>query len=530
MPGQAAECAASPGVPGGGPGCDASGRGASGYRGTAEALAAVRSGLDYLAAARAGSLPAAELAECLRMLERAESVQTVARANVLAAFAAQEGYEFDGQGGARSWLAWQTRITRASAATAMAWVRRLGAHPAVCEALAAAELSASWARQICSWSDQLPADLRGHADQILLGAAAGGARLGELAGLAEEMHRRCAPDGDDDGFAERSVQLDIHWRGAGRLTGDLTPECAAALSAVLDALGKPAGPEDDRSRQQRQHDALEEACRRLIGAGCLPDRAGQPTQVQLHVTLDQLLDLANGPTGGAAGEPADPRDGNAAGVAETAAGAGEPGWLQDPAAALAYSCDAQVTPMVVGHADPEALSRLAASVPPGTNSARCHDTLLRFATEVLSGPAGLAAQLRDQVLGRRFPAVSLPLDVGTATDQIPPHLRRAVIARDRHCAFAGCTQPPAACQVHHIIPRSEGGPTALPNLLVLCSFHHLVAIHRWGWRITLHGDGTTTAVSPDGCRVLHSHSPPAAVGPDGCRSLHSHSPPAAAAA
>ncbi len=530
MPDKAAECASSHGVPGDGPGCDASGRGGSGYRGTAEALAAVRSGLDYLAAARAGSLPAAELAECLRVLERAESVQTVARANVLAAFAAQEGYEYDGQGGARSWLAWQTRITRASAATAMAWVRRLGAHPAVCEALAAAELSASWARQICSWSDQLPADLRDHADQILLGAAAGGAQLGELAALAEEMHRRCAPDGDDDGFAERSLQLDIHWRGAGRLTGDLTPECAAALSAVLDALGKRAGPEDDRSRQQRQHDALEEACRRLIGAGWLPDRAGQPTQVQLHVTLDQLLDLANGQPGGAAGESADPRDGSAAGVAETAAGAGEPGWLQDPAAALAYSCDAQVTPMVVGHADPEALSRLAASVPPGTTSARCHDTLLRYATELLSGPSGLAAQLRDQVLGRRFPAVSLPLDVGTATDQIPPHLRRAVIARDRHCAFAGCTQPPAACQVHHVIPRSEGGPTALPNLLLLCSFHHLVAIHRWGWRITLHGDGTTTAVSPDGCRVLHSHSPPAAVGPDECRNLHSHSPPAAAAA
>jgi hypothetical protein len=143
-------------------------------------------------------------------------------------------------------------------------------------------------------------------------------------------------------------------------------------------------------------------------------------------------------------------------------------------------------------------------------SARFRDTLLRYAAQILSGPAGLAAQLRDQVLGRRFPAVSLPLDVGVATDQIPPHLRRAVIARDRHCAFAGCTQAPAACQAHHIIPRSAGGATAMGNLILLCSFHHLVAIYRWGWRITLHGDGTTTAVSPDGRRVLHSHSPPPA--------------------
>jgi hypothetical protein len=32
-------------------------------------------------------------------------------------------------------------------------------------------------------------------------------------------------------------------------------------------------------------------------------------------------------------------------------------------------------------------------------------------------------------------------------------------------------------------------------------------IHRWGWTITRHPDGTTTATAPDG-RTLHSHSPP----------------------
>jgi hypothetical protein len=32
-------------------------------------------------------------------------------------------------------------------------------------------------------------------------------------------------------------------------------------------------------------------CRRLIAAGCLPERAGPPTQIQLHMTLDQLRGL-----------------------------------------------------------------------------------------------------------------------------------------------------------------------------------------------------------------------------------------------
>src|SRR6185437_3531855 len=150
---------------------------------------------------------------------------------------------------------------------------------------------------------------------------------------------------------------------------------------------------------------------------------------------------------------------------------------------------------------------------------RMADIVLRFAADALSGPGGLASFLRTSVLPGTLPevslpdplaAVSLPLDVGTATATIPPWLRRAVIDRDRHCAFPGCTQPPAACHVHHLVPRSEGGATALPNLVLLCAFHHLIAVHRWGWTLALNGDGTTTATSRDGKRILHSHSPPAA--------------------
>jgi 5-methylcytosine-specific restriction endonuclease McrA len=64
------------------------------------------------------------------------------------------------------------------------------------------------------------------------------------------------------------------------------------------------------------------------------------------------------------------------------------------------------------------------------------------------------------------------------------------------------------CQIHHLIPRSQGGPTALHNLITLCAFHHQVVIHRRGWTLTLHPNGTTTAASPDGRRVFHSHGPP----------------------
>ena len=34
--------------------------------------------------------------------------------------------------------------------------------------------------------------------------------------------------------------------------------------------------------------------RLLLASGCLPERAGQAAQVQLHLTLDELLDMPGG--------------------------------------------------------------------------------------------------------------------------------------------------------------------------------------------------------------------------------------------
>jgi hypothetical protein len=493
----------------------------------AEALAALEGALDYLNEANAASWPAAAQASCLKALERAGSKHTAARAAVLAAFTAQDGCQDDGQRSAHGWLTWQTAVTAGAAAGAVGWARRIAAHPAVGQALAAGEISASWAREICRWTDRLPAGKREDADAILLGAAAGGADLASLAGLAEEMHRRsCPPDCDDDGFDDRSLRLDRTFRGAGRVDGDLTPECAAALAAVLEALGQKAGPEDERTKRQRDHDALEEVCTRLIASGWLPERAGQPTRIQLHMTLSQLRGLSA-----------------SSGIEAAWAGMGSGwGWLTGPGADAA-ACDAAIIPVVSGHVDYAALAEMtevflaahqiraggvtADGVTAGgvtadgagsprqpmspDTLARLGNVLLSRAADLLSGPAGLAALLRRDYLaaGRPFASVSLPLDIGKATEEIPAHLRRAVIQRDRCCGFPGCTQPPVVCQVHHIRPRSKGGRTSLTNTILLCRFHHLIAVHRWGWAITLHPDGTVTATSPDKTRVLHSHGPPA---------------------
>jgi Domain of unknown function (DUF222) len=539
------------------------------------ALVMLDRAMQVLAVADAGSLPTGVQAQVLRALERAEARHTAARARVLAAFTAQDGYEDDGHGCARVWLAWQTRVTKAAAAGSVGWARRLAAHPVIARALADGELSVSWARAIGGWTDRLPGENRDDADQILAAAAAGGAELADLAGLAEQMYQRSqtGPTDDDGGFDDRRLWLDLTFGGAGRLTGDLAPGCAAALTAVLDALGKRAGPEDLRTATQRRHDALEEACRRLIAAGMVPGRAGQPTQILLHLSLGQLRGLP----------------GASAAEAAWAAGRAQAGWLTGPEADAA-ACDASLVPVVTGHVDLTALEQLtdvflaghahpptgpAQPVGPGQPVGPAHATgvgqpagstqlagpgqpggragcgctrgdctcptpqtastgeisaiseagpareplsgqsrvrlrtaLLALATDALSGPGGLAAQLRAGLGGGPLATVSLPLDIGPASETIPVHLRRAVTVRHGHCAFPGCDQPASVCDIHHLLPRAAGGPTALRNLVPLCSFHHKIVIHRWGWTLTLHPDGTTTATSPDGRRTFHSHGPP----------------------
>ena len=78
------------------------------------------------------------------------------------------------------------------------------------------------------------------------------------------------------------------------------------------------------------------------------------------------------------------------------------------------------------------------------------------------------------VLGSR----SEVLDVGRKRRTVPTGIRRALIVRDKGCAFPRCDRPPGWTDAHHIIPWSHGGPTSLHNLVLLCGHHHDTVHHR----------------------------------------------------
>ncbi|GAA5195139.1 HNH endonuclease signature motif containing protein [Arthrobacter gyeryongensis] len=74
------------------------------------------------------------------------------------------------------------------------------------------------------------------------------------------------------------------------------------------------------------------------------------------------------------------------------------------------------------------------------------------------------------------------LDIGRASRIFPAHIRKAITARDKGCAFPSCTMPAPWCEAHHITYWSRGGPSSVDNGVLLCSHHHHL-IHKEEWRI-----------------------------------------------
>ena len=261
--------------------------------------------------------------------------------------------------------------------------------------------------------------------------------------------------------------------------------------------------------------------RRLTAANLVPERAGQPVKAWVHITLADLL-LLDADSALQEQWTAQIRERWAACRAFASETGSEGGAWLDGDAAEGIACDAAMAPIVTGDVNVAALQdlvRLCVELDrlrrddeprPDTTAAwaAIEQQVIGKAVDLLSGPGGLASFLRRRQLGMRLGGPSLPLDIGYA-ETIPPGIRNAVVLRDRKCRWAGgCNQPASACEVHHTKHKKHGGKTSTADCVLLCFFHHQIAIHRWGWTLIVNPDGTTTAWNKDRTKVLHSHGPP----------------------
>ncbi|MGC1570384.1 MAG: DUF222 domain-containing protein, partial [Trebonia sp.] len=433
----------------------------------AEALRMANATMDYLNGPAGNELDASSCGSVLRSLGEIEAKFTAAHAAVLARFDGADAHDCDGYGTSAAWLMAMADMTRPDAKTKVWRMRLLRDHPEMAGALANADISKSQALAIAGWTKKLPAELRAETIRILVQAAQAGAPLDDLrmiAGVALQKWRASRPDADDDEFDDRYVQVGTTFQGAGVIRGNLTPECAAAVQAVLEALGKKAAPEDTRTEGQRFHDALQQGCELLIRAKMVPDRAGADTHVAVHIPFPELRQRPGAPE---------------AEEVWLRGAAGEPGYLTGKDAEAA-ACDAVAEPVVTGHADMRvvdkiiALALAAAGITlDGTDPAGGDDNddagpdgshhswgiagggpraasrargrarerftpdamqalryaIARLAIDFVSGPAGLAGWLRTTLLAPPYNTPSLPLDIGYS-DSIPASIRRAVLLRD----------------------------------------------------------------------------------------------------
>ncbi|MCX6497637.1 MAG: DUF222 domain-containing protein, partial [Arthrobacter sp.] len=206
--------------------------------------------------------------------------------------------------------------------------------------------------------------------------------------------------------------------------GTVSADDAGRSDGTNDSVGAQAASLDWRSRPQRLLDGLIGACKVALVSGGLPATGGSRPQVMVTIDYrDLLARLLRHEQVGAAGESANDTDPFGFTSTGTLAFTGP----VTAATIRKIACDADIIPVLLGSQ------------------------------------------------GRI-------LDIGRTARIFPPHIRKAITARDQGCAFPGCTVPAPWCEAHHIDYWSRAGSTSTDNGVLLCSHHHHL-IHKEHWTI-----------------------------------------------
>ncbi|GAA4817526.1 HNH endonuclease signature motif containing protein [Tomitella cavernea] len=388
-------------------------------------------------------------------------------------------------------LASRCRSGIASARSTVVFAVAVSTRPAVLAAIARAQATEAQAKAILRLIASLPEDdpdsiaLADRIEAVLLDTARScrSAQSGAFGDAVTKFDAVLNPDGtppaDDPERNEFSVARLLN--GRYRLRGDVDAETGEQIHTALSPLSAPR-PEDDGTRDRRRParrraDALAEIIRRYL-CGLGPD--DQPDASAQNTPGDGNADGEN--TTGGTRTTADPveRSRNS-----TVRDPGHPHGEVLPGG--------NARPQVHVHIRARDLADLPADqaqLLTLLRHGRIHDmfALLKsgwtghhgaMSTSVLRRMACDAAVTPILVDGR-----GTPLDLGRTVRLASRAQRRALAARDRGCAFPGCTRPIAWTDAHHIIHWADGGPTDLDNLVLLCTAHHR-AVHNDGWNIAM---------------------------------------------
>ena len=418
-----------------------------------ELVAAVAAAVDALAADDPAGLGWAGQRERLRALGRLVDRLEAQRVRLLAAADRSGALADDGAATAASWLRRHSTLTASQASERARLARRLAELPVIAAAFAAGDLGVVHVIQVERLCRDVGVD-QVAAVQTELVTAAGRLRdVGEFTRLCAGWRHALRPDladaADDRAYDQRRLSHNPTFGGVFHLAGVFDAEAGATIAAAINAYmthDPPGTPAElRRTVAQRRADAMYDIPTTALASRDAPDVAGSRPHVVARVNLTDLL------------------------------------------ATLVSDPDHPDHQRLPGHRRPMATLDWAGPV----------------------GPATLARLLGDSTVTRIITnGASQPLDVGTATRVWPAAIRKAITDRDRGCRFDGCDRPAAWCDIDHVIPYTDGGPTAVWNGILLCRQHHR-AKRRDGWWPTLHRDGAVTWTHPDG--RTRTDPPPATI-------------------
>jgi hypothetical protein len=402
----------------------------------------------------------------LGRLDRAVDGLTTVRAAVLVAERDAGTWREAGDRSPQCWRARTGRTGPGAAAQQVRQAEQLDAVPAVAAAVTAGRIGLEHAVVIgkvaaTGTPAQREAIASPAVQQDLL-AAAERQDAGTFAGTMSRWAATVDPGGLEHSHetqrAERYLHL-THTPEGTFVKGRLDSMAGHRLTRALGALSPRPAADDDRSPGQRCADALDAmAAATLADAGTTPG-AHVPAQVSLIVSAETWAD---------ARAERDRRRQRGTRSASSVTHAG-------PAAAAPSGAG--------GGSDTDVVAYAPASLEDGTPV-----------------PASeIAATMCDCEITRLvIDADGVPVDLGRTQRLFTGTQRRAVIARDRRCAWPDCQVHARWCQIHHILWwERDTGPTSVDNGILLCSFHHH-EVHRRDLTITRIGPQALDVPTPIG--------------------------------
>ena len=438
------------------------------------------------AAARDDEWSAGQRQAVLAELARVERLTVMLRGAVLTAERRAGTWGMHGDRDMAGFVGRQSREGRGAGIAAVAQAATLEALPVVAGALVDGPVTTRHLAAITratSTSPALAAELataEGQAAVVELATRLDGAELGKaLEQKAASLDPPARQREHDEQRANRSFAF-THTRAGTLFRGQLDSVAGHKLAKAIGALCPRPATDDERSREQRQADALVTMVERTLADERTTPGAVAP--VQAIVTFDRETWVALR-ANGAAGDG----DGNevaaAADLTNRLPGKGSGNDATDDSTG-----DRDRTP---GKGSTTDVLRRLADVP-----AVVDETGRAWPASEISRALCDCALTRAVIGAKRE-----PLDLGRDSRLFRrQHWLALYAAGVRGCAVDGCGMPLAYCELHHVRWWHEhGGTTSIANCVPYCSFHHH-EVHRRDLRVSRRPDGSYEHRHPDGRR------------------------------